>query len=451
MVALYKWQVKGALRSGMVLTVKSVEELKKEFGELSLVPGKFTNGMSIYCGTKFRVTPEIKDVIWQTANESEYILFKKDGYIFTAAMLKPNKKELCEHVETVKITESVEEDEVVKEMLSKVDFELMKHFFALGTWGTSGYGDIRDNLVEEYLTDWARNKKWLYLLMGRNLSIKKTIKVNKTEGEMSALIEELSQEFPVYSFHLKQFETEDVLNNIISFVPGFYTRYTDICRKGMKLSRFLSQLLNDNAFDIALSKIMQNTKIDATVEISINPMDYMTMSIHKHKWSSCYDISQGCYSNCAFAIMRDSGSVIAFKHNDKEYDYNFSLEDKEFSYKWNSKQMRSVLYIDEATKCIFSCLAQGSADDIYYNAIDSLAEELFVGKEYVKIKKYNNWTPNKEFTTSVKHGKYDHISDDCKYVLKPTDSHLPERIVFGVDEIKNPATGKIVTTHTKLK
>ena len=70
------------------------EELKKEFGELSLVPGKFTNGMSIYCGTKFRVTPEIKDVIWQTANESEYILFKKDGYIFTAAMLKPNKKEL---------------------------------------------------------------------------------------------------------------------------------------------------------------------------------------------------------------------------------------------------------------------------------------------------------------------------------------------------------------------
>ena len=80
-----------------------------------------------------------------------------------------------------------------------------------------------------------------------------------------------------------------------------------------------------------------------------------------------------------------------------------------------------------------------------------MAEELFVGKEYVKIKKYNNWTPNKEFTTSVKHGKYDHISDDFKYVLKPTDSHLPERIVFGVDEIKNPATGKIVTTHTKLK
>ena len=93
----------------------------------------------------------------------------------------------------------------------------------------------------------------------------------------------------------------------------------------------------------------------------------------------------------------------------------------------------AFFYIDEATKCIFSCLAQGSADDIYYNAIDSLAEELFVGKEYVKIKKHNNWTPNKEFTTSVKHGKYDHISDDCKYCLKPTDSHLPERIVFGVE------------------
>mgnify|MGYP000807919508 CR=1 FL=1 len=163
------------------------------------MPGGFTTAMRIYCGHKFRVTPEVKDKIVKTNDGISIHLFQKDGFGFSAAMLKPNKKELCEHVETVKVTESVEEDEVVKEMLSKVDFELMKHFFALGTWGTSGYSDIRDNLVEEYLTDWARNKKWLYLLMGRNLSIKKTIKVNKTEREMSALIEELSQEFPVYS------------------------------------------------------------------------------------------------------------------------------------------------------------------------------------------------------------------------------------------------------------
>ena len=446
---MYKWQVKGALRSGMVLTVKSVEELKKEFGELSLVPGKFTNGMSIYCGTKFRVTPEIKDVIWQTANESEYILFKKDGYAFTAAMLKPNKKELCEAVEA---TTPKKQDDVVEEMLSKVDFDLMKHFFALGTWGNFGYNDIKDDIVKEYLVNWANAKKWLYLAMGRNLSVKKSVKVDKTERDMAQLIDELSHEFPVYGFHLRKFEVEDVIKNKISYVPSFYSRYTDICKVGMKLSKFLSQLLNDNAFDIALSKIMQNTKIDATVEISINPIDYMTMAIHKHRWASCYDISQGCYSNCAFSIMQDKGSVIAFKHNDKEYDYGFELKDKHFNYKWNSKQMRNVLFFDEETKCVLSCLAQGSADDIYYNAIDSLVQELFQQKEYEKIPKYNgSYTYNKNFTTSVSNGRYDHIGDDYRYILKPVDSQLPANIKFGVAEIKNPANGEVVTSKTKMK
>ena len=446
---MYKWQAKGVLRSGMVLTVKSVEELTKEFGDISLVPGGFSNGMSKYCGTKFHITPEIKEVIWQTANESGYILFKKDGYAFTASMLKPNKKELCEAIE---VATPKKQDDVVEEMLSKVDFDLMKHFFALGTWGNFGYNDIKDDIVKEYLVNWANAKKWLYLAMGRNLSVKKSVKVDKTERDMAQLIDELSHEFPVYGFHLRKFEVEDVIKNKISYVPSFYSRYTDICKVGMKLSKFLSQLLNDNAFDIALSKIMQNTKIDATVEISINPIDYMTMAIHKHRWASCYDISQGCYSNCAFSIMQDKGSVIAFKHNDKEYDYGFELKDKHFNYKWNSKQMRNVLFFDEETKCVLSCLAQGSADDIYYNAIDSLVQELFQQKEYEKIPKYNgSYTYNKNFTTSVSDGRYDHIGDDYRYILKPVDSQLPANIKFGVAEIKNPANGEVVTSKTKMK
>lgn len=167
------------------------------------------------------------------------------------------------------------------------------------------------------LTNWAINKKWLYLLMGRNLSVKKTFQVNKTEREMETLIDDFVSEFPVYGFHVRQFSTREILDNKIYRVPRLYSKYCDICRTGMKVSKFFSQLLNDDMFDIALSKIMQNTKIDAVIEISIDPMDYFTMSITKHKWVSCFDIGKGSFSNCAFSIMQDAFTAIAFKHNDK--------------------------------------------------------------------------------------------------------------------------------------
>ena len=92
---LYKWQLPGALRSGMVLTVKTIDELTKEFGSLDGVPGGFTTAMRIYCGHKFRVTPEVKDKIVKTNDGISIHLFQKDGFGFSAAMLKPNKKELC--------------------------------------------------------------------------------------------------------------------------------------------------------------------------------------------------------------------------------------------------------------------------------------------------------------------------------------------------------------------
>lgn len=317
---LYKWQLPGALRSGMVLTVKSMDELTKEFGSLEGVPGGFTTHMRIYCGHKFRVTPEVKDRIVKTNEFISIRLFQKDGFCFSAAMLKPNKKELCERVEDAIVINGAGDFDkaIIEEMLSKVDFDMARKMIAHGTWDNASPEEIPMDYVKKMLTNWATNKKWLYLLMGRNLSVKKTFQVNKTEREMETLIEDFVSEFPVYGFHVRQFSTREILDNKIHRVPSLYSKYCDICRTGMKVSKFFSQLLNDDMFDIALSKIMQNTKIDAVIEISIDPMDYFTMSITKHKWVSCFDIGKGSFSNCAFSIMQDAFTAIAFKHNDKK-------------------------------------------------------------------------------------------------------------------------------------
>lgn len=50
---LYKWQLPGALRSGMVLTVKTIDELTKEFGSLDGVPGGLPQRCAYIVDTNF--------------------------------------------------------------------------------------------------------------------------------------------------------------------------------------------------------------------------------------------------------------------------------------------------------------------------------------------------------------------------------------------------------------
>lgn len=220
---LYKWQLPGALRSGMVLTVKTIDELTKEFGSLDGVPGGFTTAMRIYCGHKFRVTPEVKDKIVKTNDGISIHLFQKDGFGFSAAMLKPNKKELCERVEDTIVINGVGDFDkaIIEEMLSKVDFDMARKMIAHGTWENASPEEIPMDYVKKLLTNWAINKKWLYLLMGRNLSVKKTFQVNKTEREMEALIDDFIREFPVYGFHVDNFRIRKFLTIRFREFPFF--------------------------------------------------------------------------------------------------------------------------------------------------------------------------------------------------------------------------------------
>lgn len=453
---LYKWQLPGALRSGMVLTVKTIDELTKEFGSLDGVPGGFTTAMRIYCGHKFRVTPEVKDRIVKTNEFISIRLFQKDGFCFSAAMLKPNKKELCERVEDTIVIGGVGDFDkaIIEEMLSKVDFDMARKMIAHGTWENASPEEIPMDYVKKMLTNWAINKKWLYLLMGRNLSVKKTFQVNKTEREMETLIDDFVSEFPVYGFHVRQFSTREILDNKIHRVPSLYSKYCDICRTGMKVSKFFSQLLNDDMFDIALSKIMQNTKIDAVIEISIDPMDYFTMSITKHKWVSCFDIGKGSFSNCAFSIMQDAFTAIAFKHNDKKHDYTLKVRGGNFQFQWNSKQCRSAVCFDEASKSIMGFRGQGSPDSSYYDAVDAVAKEIIGGTdvEYTKIDRYSStYYQNNSWHYTPKESRYGHVHDDAQHILIPNDVDRDTiEIKMGVPELKNPLNGSVIHRSSKL-
>lgn len=463
---MYKWQQVGALRSGQILIVKSVDELEREFGGLGAdVPGFFNNAMKAYCGCKFHVTPDNKDLITK-AMKGTYI-FHDGGFGFSPAMLKTTKEELNAEIKLeaaknkkkndststkgeVKKKEDKILDEVELEMIGKVNYEMIKSLFAVGTRNHAKIDEINDDIVKEYIKNWAIAKKDIYLMFGRSFTLKKKIMMNKTTSEMSTMIYELGKEFPIYGVHMGLFETNDFIENTISDVPSVYRKYAEgMCKTGAKLSRFFSALLKDPKFDIELSKILQNRQIEGTIEISIDPVDFLTMSIHKHKWCSCFNIYDGCFSNCAFSMMQDDCSMIAFKHNGKMYDYSIPVKNGKYEYSWNSKQSRSVVAFDKKTKAIGIYRAQGSPDDSYYTVIADMIKNCStsfydIKSPFEKISFYDGNVEQKE-------KRYGHVHDDLQYYYIPSDSRK-ERVVInlGVNQLYNPVNGKSVDSSSVL-
>lgn len=352
-----------------------------------------------------------------------------------------------------KRTTKEKKDPVVEEMISKINIPLIKKLFVLGTFGRASIDNLDESKFMEYIYDWAKNKKWIYQLFGNNFSISKTVKVNKSENEMHQLVLSLAQKFPIYGEHLKKFSINEFVLNKVEKNNSYYA-YMDIpCKSGMKLTKFFSTLFQDEIFDIELSKILQNTKLDKTITVSIDPVDFLTMSIHKYKWVSCYDISQGCYSNCAFSIMRDSVSVITFAHNGVDAQYVFTTKDGNFSFNWNSKQLRSVGVIDEETKSFFIFGAQGTADNLFYDSVFDLVKnkilETYPSIEFTRDNEsYHVANPFK-----LREELYSHFYTDRVYSFLTQLVNLNYKIFIqiGVNEkMISPFSSAVIASHKIL-
>ena len=114
-----------------------------------------------------------------------------------------------------------------------------------------------------------------------------------------------------------------------------------------KLSKFLSSLFNDESFDVALSKVLQNRIVKGNFYVSIDPYDFLTMSVNRHGWSSCLSIENARGNGNAagsFSYMLDSTTMVCYRSNDKDYDYDF----KNVKFTGNSKSWRQLVHINKS-------------------------------------------------------------------------------------------------------
>ena len=206
--------------------------------------------------------------------------------------------------------------EIEKEMLSQVDVEgleqLILHLSHLNA-------DLRID-IREHLNNWAKNKSHLYLAFGKKLKLEKEIELDFSGNStyVKSLISKFYQEITqakVKRF-LKSCSNAEVVMNCLNRNVSFENVKF---RAGDKISKCIGKILDlyditpaeKDSVLIKFSMLIQGVKAKGSAVLSIDPIDYITMSENNSNWESCHSMS-GCFRTGPFAYLQDSSTTISY-------------------------------------------------------------------------------------------------------------------------------------------
>lgn len=125
--------------------------------------------------------------------------------------------------------------------------------------------------------------------------------------------------------------------------------------QGMKITRALKfftcgdeKLLN--MLQTKYSQIINTSDIGGKLCISVDPMDFLTMSVNNNNWRSCMALD-GEYASGTLSYAADAYTIMVYLKSDKEDE---NLKDVPNDIKWNSKKWRCLMYFDKDYNMLLS-------------------------------------------------------------------------------------------------
>ena len=205
-------------------------------------------------------------------------------------------------------------------------------------------GKINKKWAKKYLQDWAKSKFRFYKLFGNKLTIEKEVDYIPLKNDLTAKIEDLKNKFPLYAPMLSSIDYKCYEEN--KMVNGYYgSCFRSMVKGNMSLTKFIA-LYNNNDLNMELSKFYQS-KGKTNIYISIDPCDYLTVSINNSGWKSCHNFFNGCYGNAGLSYMHDKTSLVGFSSNGKT---KYTGEYRDFE--WNNKKWREMIYVSEENSAV---------------------------------------------------------------------------------------------------
>lgn len=241
-------------------------------------------------------------------------------------------------------------DEELDKMIELVDLNTFMGIIRTRMKGDGNSGEeiskINRAWAKRYLKQWAIAKYRFYKMLGDKLKIEKDIEIELDNSYFETMQRELMGKFPLFYPMLSQISSRAFRENMIRDGRCWCEAFSDRrVVEGMTLTKFIS-LFGSNELNIEVSKIYQN-KNKAHLTISIDPNDYLTVSINHSGWRSCHNFFDGEWRNAGLSYMVDNTSLVAYRSNG-EVDYRFEGT----NFKWNSKNWRQMIYMAENNSTI---------------------------------------------------------------------------------------------------
>lgn len=279
-------------------------------------------------------------------------------------------------------------------------------------------GTIINEWAKKYLIDWAKAKYRFYKIFGDKLSIEKEIEHIPTTADAEILKSTLKSNFPLYAPIISCMPINIIRDNKMSL--GGYDSYFNYIKDVQKMTftKFMS-LYGNPELDNEISKLYQaNGKTNLT--ISINPIDYLTVSINQSNWKSCHNFFDGCYGVAGLSLMFDKTSLVGFSSKGM---VNYNQYYKKFT--WNNKMWREMIYVSEENSAIVFSRQYPFQDERFSKELRKLMEE--------QISKYFN-ADDKWFCVSD-NKKYINVITDCQLLYNDVGQGYSYKAVVNKQDI----------------
>lgn len=245
---------------------------------------------------------------------------------------------------------------------------------------------------------WAMNKRKIYEFFNHELKIEIPLNARDYADLTKEDSDFISEQIKSNLFSLEGVKENIVLHHILSitdseslikneFANDVYINGDLLIKKGTKISKSFKMFLSDEVelrkiqdqFSEIIQTFSTDIKKDKVLVLSIDPIDYITMSSSRTNWVSCHHPNKG-YGFGGVSYMNDASSVIAYIKNSE--DIRFDVFDngvtKEITYP--TKEWRQIVLLNPEDKMAVQLREYPHRSNVYSKKLSDLLTELFKNK-----------------------------------------------------------------------
>lgn len=150
-----------------------------------------------------------------------------------------------------------------------------------------------------------------------------------------------------YAFQADALSHGEIQRDYIAYHPTTGKKIK--IQKGSKPMRVLKNFISDtkalDEIQTAYSRVMNTKTIKGVLCLSIHPLDYLTVSVNKSNWSSCYDtLDGGAWCASTLSLISSPNTMVAYLKADKDVDYN--------GIEWNNKRWRMYVSLNHNNELV---------------------------------------------------------------------------------------------------